>query len=91
MLVDFWAPWCGPCKIAAPELRELAREMSGRAVVLKVNTDEFPELGGQYQVQAIPTFIVFRGGRPTFRQAGVAPRSHMRRWLEMEPQTSSRP
>jgi thioredoxin 2 len=86
VLVDFWAPWCGPCKIAAPELNALAREMAGKAVVLKVNTDQYPELGAEYRVQAIPTFLIFRDGKVAFRQAGVAPRTEMRRWLEAVPQ-----
>src|SRR5262245_24720835 len=86
VLADFWAPWCGPCKIAAPELQQLAREVSGKAAVMKINTDQFPELGAEYRVQAIPTFIVFRDGQVAFRQSGVAPRSEMRRWLELSPQ-----
>jgi thioredoxin 2 len=86
VLVDFWAPWCGPCKIAAPEIRELAREMSGKAVVLKVDTEQYPELGARYRVQAIPTFVVLREGQPVLQRAGVTSRTEMRRWLEMAPQ-----
>ena len=86
ILVDFWAPWCGPCKMAAPEIRELAREMAGRALVLKANTEEYPELGARFRVQAIPTFIVLRDGQPVFQRSGVAPRSEMRRWLDLAPQ-----
>ena len=86
ILVDFWAPWCGPCKIAAPEIRELAREMAGKALVLKVDTDQYPEIAAPYRIQAIPTFVVFRDGQVVSRRSGVAPRTEMRRWLDLTPQ-----
>lgn len=82
VLVDFWAAWCGPCRMAAPEVHKLAEEMKGRALVLKVDTEAQPELSMRYRIQSIPNFIVFRGGRPVHQQAGLAPRSEMRRWLE---------
>ena len=82
VLVDFWAPWCGPCKIAAPEIAALAREMAGNAVVVKVNTEEHPELASRFGVQAIPTFVVLRGGTVVTQRSGVAPRADMRRWLQ---------
>ena len=82
VLVDFWASWCGPCHAAAPEVRELAKEMAGKAIVLKVNTEEQPELSSQFGVQSIPNFVVLRNGKVALQRAGVAPRSEMRRWLE---------
>jgi thioredoxin 2 len=82
VLVDFWAAWCGPCKMAAPEVAALARDVAGRAVVLKVDTDANPDIAERYGIQSIPTFIVFRGGQPVFRRSGVAPRTEMRSWIE---------
>ena len=82
ILVDFWAAWCGPCKMAAPEVAALAREVAGRAIVLKVDTDGNPDIAERYGIQSIPTFIVFRGGMPVFRRSGMAPRSEMRSWIE---------
>lgn len=82
VFVDFWASWCGPCRIAAPEVEALAREMAGKAIVLKVDTDKYPELAERFQIQGIPNFVVLRNGRAVLQQAGVVPRAVMRRWLE---------
>jgi thioredoxin 2 len=82
VLVDFWASWCGPCKMAAPDIQQLAREMAGRALVLKVDTDANPALAARFGIQSIPNFVVLRGGQVAMQRAGVTPRSEMRRWLE---------
>ena len=81
VLVDFWADWCGPCRMAAPEVAKVAHAAAGRAVVLKVDTDRHPEIAGRYQVRGIPNFIVLRDGRAVFQHAGVVPHTTMLSWL----------
>jgi thioredoxin 2 len=71
VLVDFWAPWCGPCRMMAPELETAARRMAGQTLVVKVNTDSIPELGERYRIQSIPTLAVFRQGREVARASGA--------------------
>jgi thioredoxin 2 len=82
ILTDFWAEWCGPCRMAAPDVHLLAREMAGKALILKVNTDESQQTAARFGVQSIPNFVVLRNGKAVFQQAGVVPRAEMRRWLE---------
>lgn len=82
LVVDFWAPWCGPCRMAAPILEQLGRANPGTLAVLKVNTDQHPAPSRALGIQGIPTFLVFRGGREVARQAGVLPRPQFEAWVQ---------
>ncbi len=81
VLIDFWAEWCGPCRIAAPEVSQTAKEMAGKAIVLKVDTEKYPQLAGRYIVRGISNFVVFYGGRLVMRQAGLVDHAQMEQWL----------
>jgi thioredoxin 2 len=73
VVVDFWAPWCGPCRMVAPELERVARASAGEVLIVKVNTEALPELGERFAVRSIPTMAVFRDGREVTRTAGARP------------------
>jgi thioredoxin 2 len=73
VVVDYWAPWCGPCRMVAPEMQKVAARQAGRLIVVKVNTDELEDLGQRYAIRSIPTFGVFVGGREVGRDVGARP------------------
>lgn len=77
VVVDFWAPWCGPCRMVAPEIARVASANAGRLVVAKVNTDEVSELGDRFRIRSIPTMVVFDGGREAARTSGAMPFSQI--------------
>jgi thioredoxin 2 len=82
VLADFWAAWCGPCKMAAPEVAQTARNMAGKAVVIKVDTERFPQLSARFNVRGIPYFAVFRSGKAVVQQAGLVNHDQMESWLK---------
>jgi thioredoxin 2 len=84
VLSDFWAPWCGPCKMVAPELLKVANETAGHLVVAKVNTEDLPSLAQRFRVTAIPTMILFKNGFEVARQAGAMPAPAIRKFIERE-------
>jgi thioredoxin 2 len=81
LVVDFWAPWCGPCRMVAPELEKVARSHAGRWLVVKVNTDELSDLGARYRIMSIPTLAVVHRGRERARVSGVRPAAEIERFV----------
>jgi len=92
VLVDVWAPWCGPCSMVSPALQQLASERAGSLKLVKVNADEAPEISRRFDVQAIPTLLIMQRGRVLSRQVGAAPAPQLRTWLEQSlPASPSEP
>jgi len=82
VLVDFWAEWCGPCKMIAPALDEIATEMTGKVTIAKINIDENPETPMKYGVRGIPTLILFKNGQVAATKIGALPKSKLHEWVE---------
>ena len=84
VLVDFWAEWCGPCKMIGPSLEEISNELGEQVTIAKLNIDDNPEAPGRYGVRGIPTMILFKNGAPAATKVGAEPKSRLKAWLEGE-------
>jgi thioredoxin 1 len=82
VLVDFWAEWCGPCKMIGPVLEEIAAEMAGQVVVAKVNVDDSPAAPSKYGIRSIPTLMMFKGGQMVATKVGAAPKTSLIAWIQ---------
>jgi thioredoxin 1 len=81
VVVDFWAEWCGPCKMIAPALEELAGTMNGKVKIVKLNVDENPATAAKYGIMSIPTLMLFKNGELASRQVGAAPKQKLEQWI----------
>ena len=81
VLVDFWAEWCGPCRMVGPVLEEVAGEMAGKVKIVKLNVDENPQTASKYGVMSIPTLMIFKNGEMASRQVGAAPKAKLVQWI----------
>jgi len=81
VVVDFWAEWCGPCKMIGPSLEEIANELGGKAKIAKLNIDENPELAAQFGVRSIPTLMIFKGGEVADIKVGALPKTALSHWI----------
>jgi thioredoxin 2 len=90
VLVDFWAPWCPPCRVAGPIVKKVANDLRGKALVLKVDTDRQPALAAQFGVRAIPTFVVIRDRKVVRQHPGLAMPGTIKRWLSARPTTKEK-
>jgi thioredoxin 2 len=82
VLIDFWAPWCGPCRMVSPLVERIGRDRAGRMKVVKLNVDEAQQIAGRYGVQGIPLLVLLRDGKEVDRLVGAAPEAQLRRWLD---------
>jgi thioredoxin 2 len=82
VIVDLWAPWCGPCRMVSPALEQLARDLAGQVKLVKVNVDDSPRISQRFEAQAIPTLLMLRGGRVIARQVGAAAPPALRSWVD---------
>jgi len=81
VVVDFWAEWCGPCKMIGPALEEIAKEMQGTVTIAKLNVDENPGVAGTYGIRSIPTLMLFKDGKMASTKVGAAPKGELKRWI----------
>lgn len=81
VVVDFWAEWCGPCKMISPVLEEIATEMQGQVTIAKLNVDENPGVAGTYGIRSIPTLMLFKDGKMASTKVGAAPKGELKRWI----------
>ncbi|MGO8845460.1 MAG: thioredoxin TrxA [Methylocella sp.] len=81
VVVDFWAEWCGPCKMIGPVLEEIATEMQGKVTIAKLNVDENPGVAGTYGIRSIPTLMLFKDGKMASTKVGAAPKGELKRWI----------
>jgi thioredoxin 1 len=81
VVVDFWAEWCGPCKMIGPSLEEIADELQGKVTIAKVNVDENPGVAGAYGIRSIPTLMIFKDGKLASSKIGAAPKSELKKWI----------
>ena len=81
VVVDFWAEWCGPCRMIAPALEEISTELAGQVKIVKLNVDENPKIAAQYGIRGIPTLLLFKGGQVAAQQVGAQQKSKLKAWI----------